>query len=368
VTALGIWLFFRGSSRGTSRGSSRGSSGDEEPRVAPWLAAGLLAGFSFGLREANALLFAPLFIGAVVRREKGWTFLVVGGALGLAVRGVAAWLFFDDPFHMKPPNAFSLTAIGQAAPLYLLCLLVLVPGGLISVAGYRGSRRPEIVTTVVLFVLVHLAYGYSGEESGWTKRLVLGPRFFIPLLPFLALTAAEVWPRWARQLWERRSPPKRATAARAASMVVVAALAATAVAIVGVQWAHAEWTRDQATIRDAIYANTHDGSVIVSNSRATGKFMDHLYGQRLVLNREKVAAVHLSQLLVRQGRFYLVFLDRTDSAYWRENAMGNARFLSSLARPIRDRAEPVLDLQVTPTDHLRIWRVGEGHGELPPNE
>jgi hypothetical protein len=142
---------------------------------------------------------------------------------------------------------------------------------------------------------------------------------------------------------------------RGASAAVVTALLVLGVAIVGVQWAHAGWTRDQATIREAIYANTHDGAVIVSNTHATGKFMDHLYGQRLMLNREIVQDSHLAQLLTKQGAFYVVFLDRSDSGFWRENAQGNARFMARLRHP------PVLllDLQVTPTDHLRIWRVGE---------
>ncbi len=54
--------------------------------------------------------------------------------------------------------------------------MVLVPGGLIAVALYRGSRRPELIATVALFVAFYLMYDYSGFTSGMAKRLILGPR------------------------------------------------------------------------------------------------------------------------------------------------------------------------------------------------
>ena len=185
--SLGLWLYGRGLGRGGW----------------PWLGAGFAAGFSFALRESNVLLFAPLFAGSLLRRDPGVPALVVGGLLGTSVRFLASWLFFGDPFFVKPPDAFSPGAILSNAPTYLFCLLVLVPGGLVAAFAYRGPRRPEIVATVVLFVLFYLSYTYSAGPSGWAKRLVLGPRYFIPLLPVLSLCAAEVWPRLAARFRAR---------------------------------------------------------------------------------------------------------------------------------------------------------------------
>jgi hypothetical protein len=53
---------------------------------------------------------------------------------------------------------------------------------------------------------------------------------------------------------------------------------------------------------------------------------------------------------------YVVFLDRNDSAFWRQNAAGNAAFIHSFPEP----PKLDLDLEVSPTERLRIWRVTPG--------
>jgi hypothetical protein len=335
VVAAGLWLYWRGLSR----------------EGAGFLLAGFLAGFSFAVREANVLLFAAFFVGSALRRDPGWWRLVVGGLLGLSVRFAAAALFFGDPFFVKEPAAFSLEAIPRTLPLYAFSLLVLVPGGLVAALAYRGPRHLELVATVALFAGFHLLYAYSAEESGWAKRLVLGPRYFIPLLPVLAFAAAEVWPRLAARL----PAGGRRWGERLLSVALPAAIGLAALALAGGQWVHARWAGGQAVIRDAILANTSDGSVIVSNSRATGKFIDHVYDGRLMLDRDSLQRRHLERLLARGGSFYLVLLDRSDSEFWRRDAVDNLMFLTQVG-PAR---ELLVDLQATPTDRLRIWRVGE---------
>ena len=341
VVALGLLLYWRGLSRAPSR------------RSGGWIAAGFLAGLSLAFREANVLLFAPLFLGSLVRGDRGWPALVAGGVAGISVRLLSAWLFFGDPFFTKTSDAFTLASIAATAPVYLFSLLVLVPGGLVAGLAYRGERRPEVVSTVALFVVFHLSYTYSAEPSGWAKRLVLGPRYFIPLLPLLAFTAGEVWPRLAARLRERASLPVRRRLEAAAGVALVGSLSLVACLLVGVQWAHARWAGDQAEIRSAIFDTTEEGSVIVTNWRATGKFIDLVYGNRVILPREKLTPEILRRLALRNASFYVVFLDRSDSEFWRHNAFDNEIFLANLGL----EREVLLDLRVTPSDRLRIWRV-----------
>ena len=106
---------------------------------------------------------------------------------------------------------------------------------------------------------------------------------------------------------------------------------------------------------DAIYAGTPEGSVIVTNWRATGKFIDIVYGDRFPLRREGLNARHTAALAREQGEFFVVLLDRSDSEFWRRNARDNASFI----RRLRPRPSLELDLEVTSTDRLRIWRVTE---------
>jgi hypothetical protein len=57
----------------------------------------------------------------------------------------------------------------------------------------------------------------------------------------------------------------------------------------------------------------------------------------------------------------IAFLDRSDSEWWRADRDSNAEFLARLGLPLTLE----LDLQATPTDRLRIWRVraaGPGGG------
>jgi 4-amino-4-deoxy-L-arabinose transferase-like glycosyltransferase len=342
VAAAGLLLFFRGTD------GSR----------AAFFASGLLAGFSILLREGNALVFLPLFVGALLRRDAGLPWLVAGGLLGLGIRLASAWLYYDDPFFLKPPNPFSADSVLMNAPLYLGALLVLVPGGLYAGLAYRGPRRVEVVATVAIFTLFHFVYGYSAVESGLSKRLILGPRYFMPLLPLLCLCSADVWPRVGARLAARATPERRVALGRLATTAVAAALVATAVSAVALQWAHAAWAADQARIRDAIYRETEEGSVVITNWRTTGKFFDILYGDRRVLRRTGMTASHISRLVKMNEHVYFVFLDRTDSAFGRQDANDSAAFRHQITRPVR----LVFDLQVTPTDRLHIWRIRE----LPP--
>lgn len=342
LTAVGAGLYWRGLSG----------------RRAAFFTAGLVAGAAFAFREANALLFAPLFLGSILRRDTGWPWLVAGGSLGLCLRLVSATLFFGDPFYTKPPGAFSLAAIPHNLPLYATSLLLFVPGGLVTALAYRGPRRPELIATVAVFVVFHLCYGYAGEQSGAAKQLVLGPRYFIPLLPILAFTAAEVWPRWGTRLAGRMSRQRLVALERAGSVVLRASLGMLAIGLLAAQWLHATWAADQTAIRDAIYAETPAGSVLVSNVRATGKFIDYVGGQRRVLDLEQVHPLHLEHLLESRGAYYLVLLQRSDSHFRRRQAFENEM---RIAR-IRHAKEVVLDLQATPSDRLRIWRVGDPRG------
>jgi 4-amino-4-deoxy-L-arabinose transferase-like glycosyltransferase len=63
LAALALWLFW-------ARGSDRRMR---------WAASGLVAGLALSVRETNALLFAPLYLGALIRREGGTWALIAGG-------------------------------------------------------------------------------------------------------------------------------------------------------------------------------------------------------------------------------------------------------------------------------------------------
>ena len=153
---------------------------------------GLLGGISILFRETNFLIFLPLLL-LKLRASTGTQIaaVVMGLAIGFGLRLGLSTAIFSTPFFIKDPGVgFSFLNIWKNLPLYSLALLIFIPLGLWTVVRYRGPHQKMIQWTIGLFTLFYLAYGYNGWANSGLKGLILGPRFFIPLLPFFVLTSA----------------------------------------------------------------------------------------------------------------------------------------------------------------------------------
>ncbi|MEE2679676.1 MAG: hypothetical protein VX546_13935 [Myxococcota bacterium] len=340
VVALGLWLFWRGI----------------EGKPGWWLASGFVAGASLVFRVTNPLLFVPLYAGTVLRREwKCWA-LIVGGLVGIAMRPLTMQFYFGSALFERSMYHFSPETLFERIPLYLFGLLLLVPGGLCFAFLYRGRRRPEVLATLGLFVAFFLFQKYSTVETGLPKRIVLGLRYFIPLLPLLAFAMAESVPR----LWQRWITPRGPSAVRWASGAVAAWLVIVAVATVSVHPFFNAWSATQAQIRDEIERVVPDDAVLLTNWSGTKKFVRQLERRYVVVKVTKFPTERVAGLFERHPEVYLVLLDRTDSAWWRRRGEWIAAFLEEIG--VRDA--PETDLRPTSTDRLRIWRIeGPPRGE-----
>ena len=339
-SALGLWLFWRGQDRGPQW----------------WLAAGLVAGLGTLVRESNALLFVPLFAGAVLRGERQWWALLVGGLCGSGLRLLSAWLAFGDPFFVKDAYTVALTTLDERLPLYLFGLLVLVPGGLYAGFAYRGWRRPEIVATVAIFLAFYVLQPFGMTGASLPKRIVIALRYFIPLLPLLAWALAEVAPRVWQNVSARLNAGQRARLETASALALLLALGGLGAAAVGVHLGYDRWSASQAQIKQAIHAHTGDDSVLIVDWFHTRKHLRTLERTYRELDRREVDAADLNQLVERYGQIFLVLFERSDSDYWLDIIRENERFLEGFEHP----PELLLEQNVTASDHLRIWRLGEG--------
>jgi 4-amino-4-deoxy-L-arabinose transferase-like glycosyltransferase len=335
ISVAGLLLFWRG----------------QERRWPWWLGSGLLAGLSLGFRSTNALLFVPLFAGTLLRRERKAVALVVGGLLGLGVRLlVAVALFgsagFGSGYDLAAGYGWGLDAAWRNAPVYALALLVLIPGGLLAALLYRGRRRAELAATGLLVALFFLFYRYSGVESGGLKRLVLGPRYFIPLAPLLVFALAEVATRrWAGS----------ALAARWGGLLAAVCSLGVALTAFAVHPALADWSKSQSSLVRAIYDSTPDGAALVLDPPTTNKFVSPVYGERVVASWWDVPAHRVPEVLRAHPATYLILLDRSDSDYFRNESLAGAKYLSEVEG--RCRLTLVHDAQHDSVDRLRIWRV-----------
>ncbi len=340
TAAFGLWLFFRGL----------------DGRRGWWLASGFVAGAALSLRESAVLPFIPLFAGALLRWERGWGWLLLGGLAGTALHLTANQAAFGSAFFVRGVQGYPLDlAIHTRLPLYLLGLLVLVPGGLWFGLCYRGRRRPELVATVALFFAFYLFQAYGITESGFVKRLVVALRYFDPLLPVLAFTMAESLPRQLDALLARFPGRRHLEALLAGAAVLWIAGALTAA--FAVHPVLGRWGAGQGSIRSTIEANVPRDVVLITNATAIRKFIDDLARPYRTLWRHELHEGDLPQLRERHGGYLVAFLDRSDSEYWRLDAERNQAFLAQLPDAIQ-----LVDLRVTASDRLRVWRVGEPRG------
>jgi hypothetical protein len=112
------------------------------------------------------------------------------------------------------------------------------------------------------------------------------------------------------------------------------------------------WSASQAVIRDAIEQHVPVDAVLVANGTAIRKFIDDLSRPYVTLRLDRISPEQLERVRAEHGGYFVALLDRSDSDYWRDDAARNAAFLARLGDP-----EPLVDLRVTATDRLRIWRI-----------
>lgn len=336
VAALGLWLFFRGLDR----------------HKGWWVASGAVAGAALSLRESAVLPFIPLFAGALLRRDRGWTWLLLGGLAGTALHLLGNQILFGSPWFVRGAVFYPFDgALWDRLWLYLVGLLVFVPGGLALGLDYRGRRRPEVVATIALFFLFYLFQAYGMVESGTLKRIVTGLRYFAPLLPLLAFAMAEALPRRLAGVAARSAAA--AAFERRAGALAALWIGGVAAAAFAVHPVFARWSASQAEIRDAIERSVPLDAVMIGNGAAIRKFADEYARAYQILARYELTEDQLEALAARHRDFFVAFLDRSDSEYWREDAVRNAEFVERLP----GARELLLEIRPTATDRLRIWRV-----------
>lgn len=159
-------------------------------RLAAWLAAGALPCLLLGAIYNTLTFGGPLSVG--YGRLAGPQQFRVGQARGV--------------FGVTYPHLDALwqTTFGPYRGLFLLCpvLLLAIPG-FVRLWGMRAWRA-EVMTWLAI-VLVYALFMVSYFE--WDGGFSLGPRHFLPALPFLMPAVAAVLLPDARPLWRRLFVP-----------------------------------------------------------------------------------------------------------------------------------------------------------------
>jgi len=187
------------------------------------LAVGLLLGYSVITEYPSALIVVVLFLYTFyrlsARRRIGW--VVLTGALVAAGWMIYNNAVFGSPFELGYSHSELWTEQHHAGFMSLTWphweaiwgitfspfrgLFVLSPLLLLAVPGFilwyrSGEHRPEFWVTLISVVVMFL---FNSSSIMWWGGFAVGPRYLLPMLPFMTLPIVFVFREWGDQMWMR---------------------------------------------------------------------------------------------------------------------------------------------------------------------
>lgn len=189
------------------------------PEVSPrsMLAAGLLLSASIGTEYPLVIPVLAVVVAALVAHGvRKVAFLALGGGLGAIPLMLYSWAAFGSPvrtaYQGNLPNFQGSGALGvynlvwpQADELRKALIgdrglftltpvcLVAVVFAVLSIVERRPTRRDGVLALVILSAMWIMSAGIDGYGGASP-----GPRYLIPVLPFLAVPLADAWMRAPR--------------------------------------------------------------------------------------------------------------------------------------------------------------------------
>jgi len=193
------------------------------------------------------------------------------------------------------------------------------------------------------------------------KQWMLSLRFLIPALPIVAFAMAQTCPRWFQAVARSLNPQSRLTWNRVLRGAV--AVWVTGIVVVGllVNWRSERWSKLHEDLTQAVYANTNPAQPLMADQPATVKFLNELYGQRMLVDLDLGSASdefrrsQLLKLLDRNNTVQIVLFGRDDSDYWLNKSKGDQAFVADISRQLH--ATLKLQRRFPGLGVLRIWNV-----------
>ncbi len=287
------------------------------------------AGLAFGLgpliRTAIVPVAAALGLLFVLRlaRANRWrdlTFAVGGAAVPLVALLFYNAYVFGSPFESHSPVStfFDWSTSHQRAIFYVVALNLLWPALAIGVIMSRHRRRVEAQLILAISYVFFAGYYFVDRRYGLPADFVIGLRFFVPILPILAIVYAERIESWMPQFAKR--PP---LIAGTIVMVMVANITLVA--------RHQGFLRETATRRDIAVQAAQEADFVVVHGGAA-ELMSPAWGAPAFTIRHDVESMQAlgaamvaegnRVLLIAQGTWADILYDRSGGSARREAGVG----------------------------------------------
>ena len=181
-------------------------------RARAWLrVSGALVGLSVHAHVLNVVAvpaFVLWLVGAL-RRDGDWprqrTAVIEAlalGAAGLALLGLSQYLRFGNPLETGRYDHYSHFVVPAEGLLAMVAspgrsIFVYSPALFVALPGVRGLLARHRDVAVFIGVLVLCRWAFVAARSDWWGGWAIGPRYLLPLVPFMIVPLAEVlW--WLR--------------------------------------------------------------------------------------------------------------------------------------------------------------------------
>jgi hypothetical protein len=128
-----------------------------------------------------------------------------------------------------------------------------------------------------------------------------------------------------------------------------------------VNWRSQLWSKLHEQLVNSVYANTDPAYPIMADQPATVKFLNELYGQRMLVNLDlgnasnEVRRSQLLRLLDRNKTVQIVLFGRDDSDYWLSKSKDDESFIEAISQQLH--ATLKLQQRLPGLGVLRIWNV-----------
>ena len=155
---------------------------------------GFIGGLSFLFRENLIVLVAFFLLKSFYDGNlKQRLCLILGFSLGIGIRLLSAYYFYNDPLYYKLMMPFGARFFTPNGLFYGISLITVFPLAAFVVIAYRGKEQGVLKLTVLANFLFFSFYAYTGSISGFLRSIILANRFLIPLLPLFMVAYAAYW-------------------------------------------------------------------------------------------------------------------------------------------------------------------------------